>query len=156
MLTVEINYHITELESVATRLLEQINSKIVLFHGSMGVGKTTLIKAMVNALGSTDDVTSPTFSIVNEYESSKGPIFHFDMYRIEDDMEALDFGFEDYLKSDTNWLFIEWPENVASLLPNDVSEITITDINKTSRTLKLSQNELLTQKPAYERCNMQN
>ncbi|WP_431134045.1 tRNA (adenosine(37)-N6)-threonylcarbamoyltransferase complex ATPase subunit type 1 TsaE [Psychroserpens mesophilus] len=155
MLTVELNYSINELESVATRLLEQINSKIVLFHGSMGVGKTTLIKAMAKALGSTDDVTSPTFSIVNEYESSNGSIFHFDMYRIEDEIEALNFGFEDYLNLDTNWLFIEWPENVANLLPEDVSEITISIKDKTSRTLKLSQNELLTQKPAYERCKMQ-
>ncbi|WP_456442190.1 tRNA (adenosine(37)-N6)-threonylcarbamoyltransferase complex ATPase subunit type 1 TsaE [Psychroserpens sp.] len=151
----EIDYNITELESVITRLLEQINSKIVLFHGNMGVGKTTLIKAMVHALGSTDDVTSPTFSIVNEYESPNGAIFHFDMYRIEDEMEALNFGFEDYLNSDTNWLFIEWPENVSNLLPDNVSEITITDKNKISRTLKLSQNELLTQKPAYELCKMQ-
>ena len=150
-----IDYNITELESVSTRLLEQINSRIVLFHGNMGVGKTTLIKAMVKSLGSTDDVTSPTFSIVNEYESLNGKIFHFDMYRIGDEMEALNFGFEDYLNSDTNWLFIEWPENVSNLLPDDVSEITITDKNKISRTLKLSQNELLTQKPAYERCNMQ-
>ena len=124
-----IDYNITELESVSTRLLEQINSRIVLFHGNMGVGKTTLIKAMVKSLGSTDDVTSPTFSIVNEYESLNGKIFHFDMYRIEDEMEALNFGFEDYLNSDTNWLFIEWPENVSNLLPDDVSEITITDKN---------------------------
>ncbi|MBR9846783.1 MAG: tRNA (adenosine(37)-N6)-threonylcarbamoyltransferase complex ATPase subunit type 1 TsaE [Algicola sp.] len=149
----EISYNINELESVATQLLEQINSKTVLFHGGMGVGKTTLIKAMVKALGSSDDVTSPTFSIVNEYESSNGfKIFHFDMYRIADEMEALNFGFEDYLNSDKNWLFIEWPENVSSLLPEEVSEITITEHNKTSRTLKLSQNEILTQKPAYERC----
>ena len=149
----EISYNINELELVATQLLEQINSKIVLFHGGMGVGKTTLIKAMVKALGSSDDVTSPTFSIVNEYESSNGfKIFHFDMYRIEDEMEALNFGFEDYLNSDKNWLFIEWPEHVSSLLPEDVSEITITEHTKTSRTLKLSQNEILTQKPAYERC----
>lgn len=151
----EINYNINELESVATELLAQINSKIVLFHGNMGVGKTTLIKAMVKALGSTDDVTSPTFSIVNEYESSTSSIFHFDMYRISDEMEALNFGFEDYLNSDTNWLFIEWPENVSNLLPEEVSHITITDKDKISRTLKLSQNELLTQKPAYERCKMQ-
>lgn len=152
----EIDYNIHELESVATQLLEQINSKIVLLHGDMGVGKTTLIKAMVKALDSSDDVTSPTFSIVNEYEAMNGvKIFHFDMYRIEDEMEALNFGFEDYLNSEKNWLFIEWPDNVANLLPDDVSEITIKENNKTSRTLKLSQNELLTQKPAYERCNMQ-
>ncbi|MFK7781638.1 tRNA (adenosine(37)-N6)-threonylcarbamoyltransferase complex ATPase subunit type 1 TsaE [Psychroserpens sp.] len=151
----DIDYNIQDLESVATRLLEQISSKIVLFHGDMGVGKTTLIKAMVITLGSGDDVTSPTFSIVNEYESLNGKIFHFDMYRIEDEMEALNFGFEDYLNDDKNWLFIEWPENVYSLLPEDVSEITITIKDKTSRTLKLSQNELLTLKPAYEICRTQ-
>jgi tRNA threonylcarbamoyladenosine biosynthesis protein TsaE len=110
---------------------------------------------MVHGLGSTDDVTSPTFSIVNEYTSPNGSIFHFDMYRIEDEMEALNFGFEDYLNSENNWLFIEWPQNVKSLLPEDVSEIKILEKNKTSRTLKLSQNELLTQKPAYEHCKMQ-
>ena len=152
----EIVYNIDELESVATKLLKQINSKIVLLHGDMGVGKTTLIKAMVKALGSSDDVTSPTFSIVNEYEALNGvKIFHFDMYRIEDEMEALNFGFEDYLNSEKNWLFIEWPDNVSNLLPDDVSEIAIKENKKTSRTLKLSQNELLTQKPAYERCNLQ-
>ncbi|MCB0382257.1 MAG: tRNA (adenosine(37)-N6)-threonylcarbamoyltransferase complex ATPase subunit type 1 TsaE, partial [Psychroserpens sp.] len=109
----EINYNINELASVATELLDNLNCKIVLFHGEMGVGKTTLIKAMVKALGSEDEVTSPTYSIVNEYESSSGPIFHFDLYRISDEMEALNFGFEDYLNSDKNWLFIEWPEHVS-------------------------------------------
>lgn len=151
----ELDYNITEIKSVATSLLEQINSRIVLFYGTMGVGKTTLIKAMVKALGSADVVTSPTFSIVNEYESPNGKIFHFDMYRIKDEMEALNFGFEDYLNSDTNWLFIEWSENVSNLLPEDVSEITIIEKNKNSRALKLSQNEILTLKPAYEHCKMQ-
>ena len=151
----EIDYNVTELKTVSIRLLEQINSKVVLFNGNMGVGKTTLIKALVSALGSKDDVTSPSFSIVNEYKSKNGTIYHFDMYRIEDEMEALNFGFEDYLNNDNNWLFIEWPENVSNLLPEDVSEITITDKDKISRTLKLSQNELLTQKPAYEFCKMQ-
>lgn len=150
----EIDYNINDLDAVAARLLKQIGSKIVLFHGGMGVGKTTLIKSIVKALRSDDDVTSPSFSIVNEYESLNGKIFHFDMYRIEDEMEALNFGFEDYLNNEANWLFIEWPENVSSLLPEDVSEITISIKDKTSRTLKLSQNELLTQKPAYEHCNM--
>jgi tRNA threonylcarbamoyladenosine biosynthesis protein TsaE len=152
---VTINYTINDLESVATALLKQINSRTVLFYGNMGTGKTTLIKAMVHGLGSTDDVTSPTFSIVNEYTSPNGSIFHFDMYRIEDEMEALNFGFEDYLNSENNWLFIEWPQNVKSLLPEDVSEIKILEKNKTSRTLKLSQNELLTEKPAYEHCKLQ-
>lgn len=151
----EINYNLNELESVATKLLEEINSKIVLLHGNMGAGKTTLIKAIVKILGSVDDVSSPTFSIVNEYESPNGPIFHFDMYRIEDEMEALNFGFEDYLYNDKNWLLIEWPEKVSNLLPNSVSEITITIKDKNSRTLKLSQNELLTLKPANELCKMQ-
>ncbi|WP_425075386.1 tRNA (adenosine(37)-N6)-threonylcarbamoyltransferase complex ATPase subunit type 1 TsaE [Psychroserpens sp. S379A] len=152
----EIDYNINELELVATRLLEQINSRTIAFHGNMGVGKTTLIKAMVKALGSNDDVTSPTFSIVNEYESLNGSIFHFDMYRIEDEAEALNFGFEDYLNLDNAWLFIEWPENISSLLPSDICKITIGLKDKTSRTLKLSQNELLTQNPAYEYCKRVN
>lgn len=151
----EIHYNIHELGAVAKRLLMHINSRIVLFHGGMGVGKTTLIKAIVHELGCTDDVTSPTFSIVNEYKSSVGTIFHFDMYRISDEIEALNFGFEDYLNSDKSWLFIEWPEHISNLLPEDVSEITITEKDTISRTLKLSQNELLTQKPAYEHCKMQ-
>ncbi len=152
----EIDYNINELELVATRIFERINSRTIVFHGNMGVGKTTLIKAMVKALGSNDDVTSPTFSIVNEYESLNGSIFHFDMYRIEDEAEALNFGFEDYLNLDNAWLFIEWPENISNLLPNDICEITIGLKDKTSRTLKLSQNELLTQNPAYEYCKRVN
>ncbi|WP_299228273.1 tRNA (adenosine(37)-N6)-threonylcarbamoyltransferase complex ATPase subunit type 1 TsaE [uncultured Psychroserpens sp.] len=147
----EISYHIDELDKIAKVILKQLNSKIVLLHGNMGVGKTTLIKSMVKALGSIDDVSSPTFSLVNEYKSDYFTIYHFDLYRINDEVEILNFGFEDYLlNTDNNWMFIEWPELAKNLLPKEVSSITIEQHNQTSRTLKLSQNELLTQKNAME------
>jgi len=134
----ELTYHIEELEAVAKTVLARLHSRTILFEGAMGVGKTTLIKSFVKALGSDDDVTSPTFSLVNEYKAPEFRMYHFDMYRITDEIEALNFGFEDYLNSDSDWVFIEWPGNVSSLLPENRNTITITEKDKTSRTLKLS------------------
>ncbi len=148
----EWTYQLDAIETVAEALLEGLTTRTLIFKGDLGAGKTTLIKALVKAMGSDDEVTSPTFSIVNEYESPKGKLFHFDMYRIDDEMEALNFGFEDYLYDDNVWLFIEWPDRVENLLPEAVSEISITIKDNNSRTLKLSQNELLTQKPTMEHC----
>jgi len=92
----------------------------------MGVGKTTLIKELIKQLGSLDNVSSPTFSLVNEYDSRKGEkIYHFDFYRIKSEEEALDMGIEDYLYSDI-WCFIEWPEKVKNLLPLNAVEIHLT------------------------------
>ena len=145
----EITYHIDELETVAQQILEHASSKTLLFYGDMGVGKTTLIKSLVKTLGSSDDVSSPTFSIVNEYAAVKSLIYHFDLYRISDEEEALNFGFEDYLNT-SNWVFIEWPENAMNLMPEDANSIEISHINKTSRSLKLSQNRTLTQINAME------
>ncbi|NRA93008.1 MAG: tRNA (adenosine(37)-N6)-threonylcarbamoyltransferase complex ATPase subunit type 1 TsaE [Psychroserpens sp.] len=148
----EWTYTLDNIQHVANAVLKALSSKVVLFDGNMGVGKTTLIKAMVEALGSKDQVSSPTFSIVNEYESEEGRIYHFDMYRIEDEEEAMNFGFEDYLNNNDNWLFIEWPEKVESLLPEDVSILSIKEHKNYSRSLKLSQNKILTQKPTMEHC----
>ncbi|MCB0447227.1 MAG: tRNA (adenosine(37)-N6)-threonylcarbamoyltransferase complex ATPase subunit type 1 TsaE [Gelidibacter sp.] len=150
----EITYQIGDIDNVAEVVIKELHSNIVLLIGEMGVGKTTFMKSFAKALGSTDEVTSPTFSIVNEYLTTNDKIYHFDMYRIKDEEEALQFGFEDYLYSNS-WVVIEWPDRVANLIPNDVAIIDITQNNDASRTLKLSQNEILTQKPAYERCNMQ-
>ena len=89
----------------------------------MGAGKTTLIKAICVALGVTDATSSPTFSIVNEYEGGDGkPVYHFDFYRLKKSSEAFDIGFPDYAASG-NWCFIEWPEQIAEFLPDDVVEI---------------------------------
>jgi tRNA threonylcarbamoyladenosine biosynthesis protein TsaE len=143
----KITYQIEELDQVAKQLVENFTSKIILFEGEMGTGKTTLIKALAKHLGSLDDVSSPTFSIVNEYKTLNSNIYHFDMYRIESEVDALNFGFDDYLNSDS-WIFIEWPNIISNLLEENVDFISISLEKNTSRTLKLSQNINLTeQKP---------
>lgn len=103
--------------------------KIFAFYGVMGAGKTTLIKAVCEELGVEDVITSPTFAIVNEYTAqtekySNTPIYHFDFYRIKKVEEVFDMGYEDYFYS--GWLcFIEWPELIEDLLPEDTKKITI-------------------------------
>lgn len=139
MITKQYTYRLNEIESVAKKLLEKFNSKVILFNGEMGTGKTTLIKALLKVMGSEDDVTSPTFSIVNEYEIPNDTIYHFDFYRIEDIEEAYNFGIEDYFKNN-NWLFIEWPERVEALLPEDVCVVDISMESPEKRTLKFTIN----------------
>jgi tRNA threonylcarbamoyladenosine biosynthesis protein TsaE len=134
----ELDYQIEDIDTVAKQILDHMSSKTVLFYGEMGAGKTTLIKSLVKLLGSDDDVSSPTFSIVNDYRAKSNSIYHFDLYRISDEEEALNFGFEDYLNT-PNWVFIEWPQNAQNLVPEDANTIEISYKNKTSRTLKLSQ-----------------
>jgi tRNA threonylcarbamoyladenosine biosynthesis protein TsaE len=121
--------------------LQQNNTiSTVLFEGEMGAGKTTFIKAICAELGVSDPVSSPTFSIVNEYEGRNGQrIYHFDFYRIEDEREALNIGFYDYLDSG-NLCLIEWPSKVENLLPehNLLVEITSTEEGDRTITLKLT------------------
>lgn len=107
------------------------------FHGEMGAGKTTFIKAVCLALGVEDEVNSPTFAIVNEYRSATTAelIYHFDCYRLKKVEEALDFGFEDYMESSA-LCFIEWPDIVEELLPGDVVDVNITVNEDGSRTIK--------------------
>jgi len=91
------------------------NNRVFLFYGDMGAGKTTLIKSLCSKLGSADNITSPTFAIVNEY-TGPNTIYHFDFYRLKNQSEAMDIGFEEYLYSG-NYCFIEWPEKIPDLLP---------------------------------------
>lgn len=149
----EKTYQIQDLDAVAAEILKQATSKTILFKGEMGTGKTTLIKALVKALGSDDVVSSPTFSIVNEYEAPHTQIFHFDMYRITDEIEALNFGIEDYLDSNA-WIFMEWPEIIPNLLPDNVNLITISLENNSTRTLKLSKNIKLTKQKVSVKQNL--
>jgi tRNA threonylcarbamoyladenosine biosynthesis protein TsaE len=108
---------LAELPAMAEKILAQLATKVVLLAGPMGVGKTTLIKAFCQNLGVIDTVSSPTFSVVNEYHSpSHGTIFHFDWYRLEREEEALDLGLDSYLERDALCL-MEWPEKIANLLP---------------------------------------
>ncbi|RWY52343.1 tRNA (adenosine(37)-N6)-threonylcarbamoyltransferase complex ATPase subunit type 1 TsaE [Mucilaginibacter gilvus] len=114
-----------ELAGAAPDILQYAGSnKIFLFYGDMGAGKTTLIKSLCAALGVTDEVTSPTFSIVNEYAGTDSPVYHFDFYRLKEQGEALDMGYEEYFFSD-NYCFIEWPEKIAGLIPDQYTGIRI-------------------------------
>lgn len=105
-----------ELPKVAQEIISQLQQKIILFEGEMGAGKTTFIKVLLQEMGTTDEISSPTFSIVNEYEIPEGKVFHFDLYRIKSEEEALDFGVEEYLYSG-EYCFIEWPDKISGLLP---------------------------------------
>lgn len=131
----EFTYNEKEIGKVAKELLKISDSRVFLLFGSMGVGKTTLIKELVKQLGAVDTSSSPSFSIVNEYASPQGAIYHFDFYRINDTDEAMDIGLEDYLYSG-NYVFIEWPEKIAKLLPDDAASVKITINHNGSRTLK--------------------
>lgn len=131
-----VDYRIDELQTVANQLLKNLKSKTILLYGNMGVGKTTLIKALVKALGSMDDVSSPTYSIVNEYELKDDSIYHFDLYRIKNLDEAYNFGLEDYLNS-THWLIIEWPELIEDIITDDFDCVTLTMNDNHTRNLNL-------------------
>ncbi len=113
-----------DLDSVAEAVLESLGGRtVVAFDAPMGAGKTTLISRIAAQLGTEDDVTSPTFAIVNQYEGER-TIYHFDMYRIERPEEALDFGCEEYLASGELCL-VEWPEKIEALLPDDTMVVKI-------------------------------
>ena len=131
----ELTYKLHELDLAVEFILKNSSSKTLLFYGEMGAGKTTLIKKLVRALGVTDTVSSPTFSLVNHYESDAGPIFHFDFYRIDQEEEALDIGFNDYLDSGT-WNLIEWPRRIEKLLNGDEQKLLIEPISESTRKLK--------------------
>lgn len=113
--TLEITYNLTELDAVASQILNFSKHKIVLIDGEMGSGKTTLVKSLVKSIGSTDLVSSPTFSLVNEYQAGKEKIYHFDFYRINKIEEVLDMGFEEYLDQNAQ-VFIEWAHLVLPLI----------------------------------------
>jgi len=124
----EIIYDITsssKLSSVAFELLRLLDNRIFIFYGEVGAGKTTLIKHLCHHLNVMDPVSSPTFSIVNEYAISESEkVFHFDLYRLNNIEEALDIGIETYINTD-NYCFIEWPDLIESLLPEKYSILNI-------------------------------
>ncbi|MEO5599464.1 MAG: tRNA (adenosine(37)-N6)-threonylcarbamoyltransferase complex ATPase subunit type 1 TsaE [Cyclobacteriaceae bacterium] len=129
----------TELNVVAREFLQKADHCAVwLFFGEMGSGKTTFIKSLCVELGVKDAMSSPTFSIINEYETdSNKKIYHFDFYRIKEEAEAYDIGSEEYFYSGDLCL-IEWPEKIPSLIPLERAEISITVENQNLRTISLS------------------
>jgi len=131
----QVSYQLSNLKEVAQKILDESQHKIIIFDAPMGAGKTTLIKELVKRLGVNDIANSPTFSIVNEYHTDANEIvYHFDLYRIEDEEEALDFGIEEYLFSG-NWCFIEWPEKISNLLPDTYHSVEISIDDENTRTL---------------------
>lgn len=122
----ELEIHsLGELESVAEKLLQYAGSeRLFTFQGEIGAGKTTLIQAICRHLGVEEEVTSPTFALVNEYAGTPGRIYHLDLYRLKTEQEALDMGIEEYLDSG-EYCFIEWPEVIADLLPADFIAVKI-------------------------------
>ena len=128
-----------DLSEVAHQFVKRAgDTKVWLFRGEMGSGKTTFIKVIGAALGVTDHMSSPTFSIVNEYLAKDDhKVYHFDFYRIKNEAEAYDIGTEEYFYSG-NYCFIEWPEKIPTLIPAERVEVIITPENQTHRTLALS------------------
>lgn len=115
---------ISDLKEVAVEVLKLSEGKnIICFYGEMGVGKTTFIKEICKELEVIENVSSPTFSIVNEYKTKNDKfVFHFDFYRLEKEEEAFDMGYEEYFYND-NLCFVEWPEKIKSLLPNEILKV---------------------------------
>ena len=114
-----------------------LQSNIFAFYGHMGAGKTTFIKALCRELGVSDDVNSPTFTIVNEYRAAKGfPIYHFDFYRINRISEAYDIGMDEYFSGEGLCL-IEWPEKIRELLPDDCFQVFVYVDEEGNRTIRI-------------------
>ena len=139
--TISVFNHCTleDLQGVAKELIRLGgNRRVFAFFGEMGAGKTTLIREICKVVGVADSVSSPTFTLVNEYLSNTGePVYHFDMYRIKSETEALDFGIENYLYSGY-YCFIEWPQLIPGLIPDDALKINIVETNG-QRTITLSE-----------------
>lgn len=134
----KIEFNLDEIEVAAKQILAKNPEKVILFNGEMGAGKTTFIKALCKQLGVENPTSSPTFSLVNEYLITNNQllVYHFDVYRLKNQNEALDMGIEDYLYSG-NWCFIEWSEKIPDLIPEKHSVITISVLNNNKRLIEL-------------------
>lgn len=130
-----ITYRLENIAGAAARFWEQADGRqVIAFHGGLGAGKTTFIHALCDARGVTSPVSSPTFSIINEYAYPGGVIYHIDLYRLEQEEEAFSAGVEDCLYSG-NTCLVEWPERAASMFPADTLYVTIEVIDPATRRL---------------------
>lgn len=138
-MNIEVN-GLNELSTAAKALLSFAeDEKIIAFEGDMGAGKTTFIKVLCAELGVNEVVTSPTFSIVNEYAAADGTVYHFDFYRIKNLQEAYDIGYEEYFYSG-DFCLVEWPERVAELLPERYIKVSIATLGADKRMFSFSKN----------------
>jgi tRNA threonylcarbamoyladenosine biosynthesis protein TsaE len=120
---------LSEIPGTAAKFLADFSSsRIFAFHGELGAGKTTFIKALCAELGVKNAMSSPSFSLVNEYhDANHNPVYHFDLYRLKSPEEAFDIGLEEYIYSG-NYCFIEWPERAGEIFPEETVHVTITEI----------------------------
>ena len=136
-----MNIKITDIEHIREAAREFINQigerRVFAFYGKMGAGKTTFVKAICEELGVEDVITSPTFAIINEYSTKVQRIFHFDFYRIKKLEEVYDMGYEDYFYSGA-LCFIEWPELIEEILPEDTVRVSINEQEDGSRLVTVS------------------
>lgn len=133
----EVNFSLDKILDTAAKLLAEATAyKVFAFHGDMGAGKTTFIHALCEAMNITDVVTSPTFSIINQYKTADGQtVYHMDLYRIKDENEAINAGVEDCLYSG-NTCLVEWPEKATGIFPDNTLHIYISSIDDNTRKLK--------------------
>lgn len=137
-----MNFNLNDLQKAVNQFITKHNSdKIFVFYGEMGVGKTTFIKALCEDLGVNQNISSPTYSIINEYEiDDQTKIFHMDLYRLNSIEEALDIGIENYLQQKTDYCFIEWPQIIEALLPSECVSVELILNKDSSRTISIINN----------------
>ncbi len=144
----ELVYRINEINEAAQKVWQQINGNhVVVFDGPMGAGKTTFIQAICRQTGVKDTMSSPTFSIINEYESEQGSVYHIDLYRCKNEEEAIRAGVEDCLYSG-NLCFVEWPSKARGIFPPETIHIGISEIDVQTRKISVNKTNLYS-KPKF-------
>ena len=135
----QLIFTLDEIEKAAATFREMVDGeRVIAFHGEMGAGKTTFISALCKTLGVIDAISSPTFSIINQYKTNSGStVYHMDLYRIKDEEEALMAGVEECFYSGS-WCFVEWPEKTPSLFPDNTVECHISNISINERKLQIN------------------
>jgi tRNA threonylcarbamoyladenosine biosynthesis protein TsaE len=136
----ELSFTLSSIHAAAQQFMDHLkNKKIVAFHGQMGAGKTTFIHALCDALQVSSSVSSPTFSIINQYNYSGGTLYHLDLYRLKDAEEAIQAGVEDCLYSG-NLCLVEWPERAPGLFPEDTVWVSIDATDEQTRCIRIAEN----------------
>ena len=135
------SYHLKEIHHASDFILKNIKSKTVLFDGDLGSGKTTLIKNICMKIGSKDNISSPTFPILNIYESNNEKIYHADLYRIDNILDLNEIGFFDII-NEKKWIFIEWPKKIIEYFEHPYSHIKIKIDDSKKRTLEIKNYEI--------------
>lgn len=129
-------FDLDAVDQIAAMVAEALCYNVITIDGPMGAGKTTFVKALCKQLGIKETISSPTFSLINMYQEKETTVYHFDCYRLNTTEEALDFGAEEYLNS-THYCFVEWPEIIAPLLPENRHHLKITPLNDGKRELEM-------------------